>query len=170
MPQRLHLQPHLTTGELERRYRRAHDPVERSHYHILWLLSQGKLTREVAAASGYSVGWIQTLARRYNQQGPAGMGDRRHANPGAAAVLNREQHAALGRALQAPPPDGGVWTSGKVAAWIEQTTGRKVRAQRGWEYLRRLGYTPQVPRPTHAKADAAAQAQFPKNSASGWDR
>jgi transposase len=170
MPKRLHLQPHLTTGELEHRYRRARDPVERSHYHILWLLSQGKLTREVAAASGYSAGWIQTIARRYNQQGPIGSGDRRHANPGAAALLSGEQQAALGRALQTPPPDGGLWTSGKVATWIEQHTGRRVHAQRGWEYLRRLGYTPQGPRPTHAKADPAEQEQFRKNWSSGWQR
>ena len=167
MPKRLHLEPHLTTTELAQRYRRARDPVERGHYHILWLLSQGQLTRAVVAASGYSAGWIQTIVRRYNQQGPAGLGDRRHANPGAAALLTAEQQAALGRALQAPPPDGGLWTSQKVADWIEQVTGRRVRAQRGWEYLRRLGYTPQAPRPAHAKADPAAQERFRKNSPSG---
>ena len=74
MPTRLHLEPPLTTGELAQRYRRARDPVKRSLYHILWLLSQGHLTRDVVAASGDSAGWIQTIARRYNQQGPAGLG------------------------------------------------------------------------------------------------
>lgn len=73
-------------------------------------------------------------------------------------------------AVPGRPPDGGLWTSQKVATWIEQATGRRVRAQRGWEYLRRLGYTPQVPRPTHAKANPAEQEQFRKNSSSGWDR
>jgi hypothetical protein len=40
-----------------------------------------------------------------------------------------------------------MWSSSKVARWIEQKTGhRGVRAQRGWEYLRKLGNSPQVPK------------------------
>ena len=45
---------HLFTEELEDRYRKARDPVARSHYQIVWLLSSGKLTREVTEATGYS--------------------------------------------------------------------------------------------------------------------
>jgi hypothetical protein len=30
--------------------------------------------------------------------------------------------------------------------------GREVRPQRGWDYLRKLGHSAQVPRPRHAKA------------------
>src|SRR5215213_3816581 len=47
MPKRLRLEEHLSTEELEARYRKARDPVLRSHYQIVWLLSLGKLTREV---------------------------------------------------------------------------------------------------------------------------
>ena len=50
-----------------------------------------------------------------------------------------------------------MWNSRKVAEWIESRTGRRVSSQRGWEYLRRLGNTPKVPRPSHAKADPAEQ-------------
>lgn len=170
MPKKLSLQPHLSTEELEQRYRQARDPVERSHYQIIWLLSQGPLTREVAAVTGYSPTWIREIARRYNAHGPAGLGDRRHANPGAPALLTTEQQAELGRALQAPPADGGLWTSRKVADWIAQTTGQSVSVQRGWEYLRRLDYTRQVPRPTHAKADRTEQEAFRKNCPSGSRR
>ncbi len=37
-------------------------------------------------------------------------------------------------ALEAPPGDGGMWSSRKVAEWIEHKSGRKrpVKAQRGW--------------------------------------
>ena len=172
MAKKIHLEGHLTLGELERRYRGARDPVERSHYQIIWLLAQGQLTREVAAATGYSEGWIREIARRYNRQGPAGLGDGRHQNPGGAAraLLDAPLRAELGRALQAPPADGGLWNSRKVAAWIAAKAGRPVGAQRGWDYLRRLGHTPQVPRPTHAKADPAAQEAFRKNSPSGSRR
>ena len=69
--------------ELENRYRKAHDPVERSHYQILWLIGEGNTTTRVMEVTGYSRGWIQQLARRYNASGPEALGDRRHHNPGA---------------------------------------------------------------------------------------
>ena len=60
-----------------------------------------------------------------------------------------------------PPPGGGLWNSRQVAAWMSDWLERPVRRQRGWEYLRRLGQTPKVPRPTHAGADPEARDQFP---------
>jgi hypothetical protein len=39
-----------------------------------------------------------------------------------------------------------------------------VLPQRGWEYLRRLGYTPQVPRPQHAQANPESQDAFKKTA------
>lgn len=163
MPKKLKLTEHLNIGELEVRYRGARDSVERSHYQIVWLLSQGKLTREAAEATGYSPQWIREIARRYNERGEAGLGDGRHGNPGGVerALLTGEQKTELGRVLQSPPPDGGMWNSRKAAEWIAEKSGKGgVSAQRGWEYLRLLGYTPQVPRPAHAKADAVKQEEF----------
>lgn len=162
MPKHLTIAPHLSVDELERRYRRARDPVARSHWHIVWLLAAGRASGEVAAATGYSVDWVRTIAHRYDEGGPAGLGDRRHANPGAAPLLDAAGQADLHAALNQPPPDGGLWTGPKVAAWIAVRVGRPVAAQRGWEYLRRLGFTPQRPRPRHAAADPTAQAAFKK--------
>jgi hypothetical protein len=62
MPKKIKLEPHLSSEELENRYREAKDPVLRSHYQILWLISEGKTTREVMEVTGYSRGWIQELA------------------------------------------------------------------------------------------------------------
>ncbi len=56
MPKRLHLKDHLSLDELERRYRRAHEPVVRSHDQIAWLIGQGRLTHEVASVTGDSPG------------------------------------------------------------------------------------------------------------------
>jgi transposase len=107
----------------------------------------------------------------HRERGTEGLGDRRHRNPGGAerALLTPEHREELGRALKAPPEDGGLWSSRKkVAEWIEAKTGRRgVRAQRGWEYLRKLGHTPQVPRPTSAEADPEEQEAFKKSSPSG---
>jgi transposase len=162
IPKKIKLELHLSTAELESHYRKAKDPVERSHYQIVWLIAQGKTTAEVMEATGYSRNWIQQLARRYNERGPQALEDHRHQNPGAKdrALLDEHQREELSELLRKPPEDGGMWNSRKVANWIEEQTGRKVRPQRGWEYLRRLANTPKVPRPSHAKADPEEQQAF----------
>jgi transposase len=166
MPKKIKLESHLSTAKLEERYRGARDPIERSHYQIVWLISQGKTTREVMAVTGYSRNWIEQLSRRYNERGPEALGDQRHHNPGAKerTLLSVHEQRELAELLKKPPADGGMWNSRKVAEWIEHNTGRKVGRQRGWEYLRKLGNTPKVPRPAHAKADPAQQEAFKKVS------
>jgi hypothetical protein len=52
MPKRITIQPHLSLDELEIRYRGAKDPIERSHYQIIWLLACGRATEEVADVTG----------------------------------------------------------------------------------------------------------------------
>ena len=74
MPKRLRLRAHLPLRELEAHYRRARNPVLRTHYPIVWHLSLDKSTREVAVATDYSQEWIREVARRYNESGPEGWG------------------------------------------------------------------------------------------------
>src|SRR5262249_61609430 len=109
--------------------------------------------------------------RRSRGGGPAALGDGRHANPGAAPLLSPEQQARLREALGGPAPDGGLWTGRKVAAWMGDLLDRPVGEQRGWEWLRRLGFTPQRPRPAETRADPVAQAAFKKGgSKRSWTR
>lgn len=168
MPKTIRLESHLTSEALEDRYRKARDPILRSHYQILWLISEGRTTRQVMEVSGYSRGWIQQLARRYNAFGPEALGDRRHSNPGAKerALLNADQQEELREALLKPPPDGGMWNSRKVGEWIERRSGKALRRkkQSGWEYMKRLGNSSKVPRPHHARADSHEQEAFKKDS------
>jgi hypothetical protein len=157
---------HLSADELARRYRAARDPVERSRWQMIWLLVSGRPLGEVAAVTGYSTRWIREVVRSYNADGVTTLADQRHANAGAVPLLDAEGQAALEAALHEPPPDGGRWSGRQVAAWIARWLHRppgSIAPARGWDYLRRLGYTPQVPR--HAKAaDAAAHAAFQKTS------
>jgi transposase len=162
MPAYLTLPAHLPLSELEQRYRAARDPVARSHWQILWLLSCGHRSAAVATVTGYSVTWVRHIARRYRQEGPDGVGDRRHHNPGGPAVLDAAGRVALQEALAGPAPDGGVWTGRQVAHWLSSYLQRPVSPQRGWEYLIQAGFTPQSPRPTAVQADPAAQADFKK--------
>jgi transposase len=165
------LSPHASTQELEHRYRKAKDPVERSHHQIVWLLSEGRSTREVCEVTGYSPGWVRKIARRYNERGVEGLGDRRHSNPGAKerALLDEAGEAQLLEALQGPPPDGGMWSGPKVALWIAQRNAlEQVHVQRGFEYLRKVRYSPQVPRPSNVQgADDSEREAFKKDSPSG---
>ncbi|GHO61212.1 hypothetical protein KSC_001040 [Ktedonobacter sp. SOSP1-52] len=57
-------------------------------------------------------------------------------------------------------PDGDLWTGPKVARWVSEQLGCKVHPQRGWDTLKRLGFSLQIPRPRHHKADPAQQETF----------
>ena len=47
------------------------------------------------------------------------------------------------------------------ARWIERETQRpKVWNQRGWDYLKKLRYSSQSPRPSHRKGDVQQQDKF----------
>ena len=143
---------HLSAAELGRRYRAARGRVERGHLQVVWLRRRGRSAAEVARVMGLSGPWVAEIVRRYNEKGPDRLGDRRRGNAGAKPLLDAEDEAALRAALAASPADGGPWTGPKVAAWMGARLGRKVWPQRGWDYLRKLGHSPQVPRPRHAKA------------------
>lgn len=171
MPRCLTLAPHLPVDDLADRYRHSHDPVERSHWQMLWLVARGHTCPAVAALVGYSEDWVRTIVHRYNAEGPAGVRDRRQANPGQKPLLTPEVHEALEQALAGEPPDGGLWTSPKVAAWMAQRLGRPVSRQRGWEAMRTLGFTLQQPRTRATAADPVAQAAFKKGgSKRPWTR
>jgi transposase len=160
MPRRIHLAPHLTNDELYARYRRACEPVERSHWHFLWLLAQGLTATAVAAVTGYSAYWIGQIAHRYNRDGPDSLGDRRHRAGEQRLLLPPGRHAALREALAGPHPEGDRWCGRTVAAWIGEAIGHRVCRQTGWRYLRRVGAHWLKPRPRHVQADLLVQAEF----------
>jgi transposase len=160
------------SSRLEGLYRKAADPVLRTHLLMVWRISLGDSMREVAQMVGYSEKWVREIAGRYESEGVVGLGDRRHSNPGAKerALLDEEGQARLREALlEEAPPGGGMWSGPKVARWIEQRTGlERVHVQRGFEYLRKAGMSPQVPRPSNATgADASERDAFKKSSPSG---
>jgi len=164
MRKHITIKPFLSSAELKVRYLKAKDTVEARQYHMLWLLSKGKLVPEVVDVTGYCPDWIRELVRRYNRCGEKALGDKRHNNKGGKPLLTDNQKLELIKALQERPSDGGLWNGVKVAYWIAKKTGRNfIYPQRGWKYLIDLGFSLKVPRPTHKKANKKAQDNFKKN-------
>ncbi len=143
--------PYQTSDELELAYRHSERAVERSRWHILWLKSKGLSIPEIKAVTSFSRTTMSTLIRAYNAGGPAVVVDKRRWNTSAPA-LNVEQQEALFGALQKPPETGGFWTSQKVQAYVHEQFNVEMTSVCAWGYLRKLGFTVQVPRPTHVQA------------------
>ena len=144
---------HLPLEELEARYRAARDATEARHFQAIRLLAQGRTFLEVAEVLAFVPRWVEQLAARYNAFGPEALGDQRRRNGRAATLLTEEVLSALAERVRTPPEDGGLWSGPKVAAWIARHLGlAAVHPQRGWEALRRIGWSPQAPRPRHARA------------------
>ena len=157
---------HLSSFELEARYEAAADPVAKSHFHALWLLASGYEDEEVAELLSFSPRWVRELSRRYNEGGPAALGDQRMHNGTKPTILTPEALAALRERIKTAPDDGGLWTGPKIARWLATFHGRKaVHDQRGWDALVAIGYSLQQPRPRHPEAATEAdRAALKKNS------
>lgn len=166
MPRHLTVSPHLSPDAVEHRARHCRTAVERSHWQMLWMVSQGHHVPAVARLTGYSENWVRTIVQRYNAEGPAGVVDRRRQSAGHPPLLSPALREELRQVLGEPAPDGGLWTCAKVATWMADRLGRPVGEPRGWEAMRALGFTPQRPRPRAraraTKADPLAQATFKK--------
>jgi transposase len=146
---------HLSPEEIAQRYRRCRDGLEKTHWQVLWLLTRPDHPlppARVAQQVGLTPGWARTILKRWNAQGPEGWADRRATTNGGPAKLTPEQQADLDLALRQRPADGGLWTGPKVAASVRRRWGVSVCKPTGWEWSRRLGFTPRVPRPGHPKA------------------
>ena len=171
MPRRLRLEPHLAVEELERRYRAAKEPHERSWWQIIWLVARGQTGKHIAESRGYSRYWIGQLVRRYNVEGPEGMRNRQYTHSHRAALLlSPEQLAELAEVVRGPAPEGEQWVGRTVATWMSERLGRPVSVYLGWAYLVRLQGKRRTPRPRHVQAHAAEQTAFKKSSVRSRER
>lgn len=88
MAKRAEVKMELTAEVLHEKYRKAKDPVKRTHWHILCLGKEGNGPREVAERLGYTAGWVRALVCRWNEAGRQGIIDHRRAfASGEAAAL-----------------------------------------------------------------------------------
>jgi len=156
---------HRTAKQIRAKYRSCRHPIEKVRWHAIWLLSRTDEPRtpaQVGDLVGLSAVTVRDVLHRWNDQGPDGVIDRRKGN-GAEPKLTTRRQDALYAALQKRPPDGGLWTGPKVARYVRDRWRVTVRPETGWRWLVDLGFTLQVPRPSHPKA---ADAQIRR----GWKK
>ena len=163
MPKGVSIEDHLSVEELEKRYPQAKEPIERSHYQIIWLIAMGKTSEEVAQVKGYKRSWIYELVWRYNRQGAENLGDSRQTNQGVPPMLTDEQQAQLYQILSDNAPDGGLWNGRKVADYLCELLERPVSPQQGWRILKQMNFTRKVPRPSLGKSNPQQQQDWKKN-------
>jgi transposase len=158
---------HLSVAELGERYRSCVDVTAARHFQTIWLLAKGHEIATVATTTAFAPRWVERLLARYNARGPDALGDLRRRNGTSPSVLKPELLERLRERLAEPPPDGGVWTSGKVARWMAGELGLTALApQRGWEALKAIGWSIQMPRPRHPRAATPEEQEaFKKSSA-----
>ena len=163
-----HVADHLSVSALEQHYRSCKDVTAARHFQTIWLLAKGHEIAEVSAMMSFARRWVERLLARYNAHGPRALGDLRHRNGTSPSVLKPDLLEKLKDRLLEPPPDGGLWTSPKVAAWMASELGLAwVAPQRGWEALKALGWSVQKPRPRHPRAATPEDKEaFEKN----WPR
>ena len=163
-----HVADHLSVSALEEQYRLCTDATAARHLQAIWLLAKGHHIAEVSATVSFARRWVERLLARYNAQGLPALGDLRRRNGGSPTILRSDLLDKLKDRLREPPPDGGLWTSPKVARWMASELGlAAVLPQRGWEALKAIDWSVQKPRPRHpASATPADKAAFEKS----WPR
>ncbi len=104
MPQCLTIAPHLPQHELATRDRHSRNPVEHSHWHIVWLVAVGHHCPAVARLIGYAEDWVRTIIHRSNGDGPdvRSVGGRDWRRPGPDHPIRPRR---LLPALRLPAPD-----------------------------------------------------------------
>jgi transposase len=151
-----HLEPYWSAAELKERYRSATNPIAARRWHLLWLIALSKTIKEAATALGINYDYARSIVKSYNQQGETAIHLKKQPpkQRPTHALLNTLQLEELRLSLAGESPDRGLWNGPKVALWIAQKTGReRVGKQRGREYLKKCGYSPQRPRLQHKNGD-----------------
>ncbi len=169
--QRLPVLRPRTARQAWAQYRACRPPAEETRWHLVWLLLRADEPRtpaQAAAVVGVSVITARSVLTRWNADGPAGLVDGRAGNRGRPRLADDQRDARFA-ARKRRPPDGGLWTGPPVAGYVRHHWRVRVAPQTGWRWLRELGFTLPVPRPSHPRAaDPTARRRWKKTCDSGW--
>ncbi len=152
---------HLPLSELQRLERTEKDSDRAKRLRIVILGIEGWTAPAVAMAVGLTRRICQRWVRRYNDEGLAGLDDRRGRIPGLP--LTPQEQEQVRQRLDAGPTSKDEVCSlrGKDVQRILAQEFNLLRSLPGvYHLLHRLGYSYLRPRPRHRKADPEKQAAF----------
>jgi transposase len=158
----IHLEPHLSTEELERHARQARTRATFQRFQALYLIQAHQLSAPaVAAALQVSSTAVHQWVSLYNHEGvegivPKGRGGRRR------AYLTLEEEAALLGQLQGRAGQGLLITAKAVREQAQMRLGHPVSEDYAYDVLHRHGWRKIAPRPQHPESDDEAQEAFKK--------
>src|ERR671929_1984721 len=145
----------LGADGLRREAARCRDARAARRMLALALVLEGTSREEAARAAGMDRQTLRDWVRRYNEEGLAGLHDRRR--PGPRPRLTPEQEAELATAVErGPDPDrDGVvrWRRVDLRALIEARFGTRLHERSVGKVLRRLGFARLSVRPKHPLSD-----------------
>ena len=160
-PPHLDVVDHLSDDEVLQRFRQCRDVDEKLRWQAVLLKLEGRASADIADACKRREDWVRRTVRKYNAEGPEGLADGRKRN-GNKKLLSEDQMNELEKVLDGPSPDGGLWTGPKVARWCQTEFGIEMSPDAGRDYMKRLGFSLQRPRPKHPEADIEAHEAFKK--------
>ena len=152
---------HLPLAELKRLERVEKDADRAKRLRIIILGIEGWTAPAVAMGVGLTRRICQRWVRRYNDEGLAGLDDRRGREP--RLPLTPEEQERVCQRLDAGPTaqDEVCSLRGKDVQRILAQEFNLLRSLPGvYHLLHRLGYSSLRPRPRHRKADPEKQATF----------
>jgi transposase len=162
----MHVEPHGTCAELDRRIRNASDqPKLRQRLRAIRLALDQLTAEEVGRRVGLSRRQVQTWVQRFNAAGWQGLED--FPGRGQPLPLAPDEQARLGERLAAGPrPEDGVCTlrGEDIRRILEQEFGVCRKLSSVYYLLHRLGFSSLVPRPRHPRTDPSRQEAFKKKN------
>ena len=160
----IHLEPHLSTEELECHARQAQTRGAFQRFQALYLIQARHLSAPaVAEALQVSAAAVHQWVHLYNHGGVEGItlkgrGGRRR------AYLTLEEEAALLEDLRARAGEGLLITAKAVRSQAQACLGHPVSEDYAYDVLHRHDWRKIAPRPTHPESDPEEQEAFKKNS------
>jgi len=151
---------------LQDEIRRSQEARYDHRLHAVLLVAQGVTCPEAAALLGDSPRSVQYWARRFEEEGFAGLADAD--KPGRPKKLSEKQLAEISKAIRGSPRDFGMttnlWDGKTLSAFIKHHHGLELGVRQCQRLFRQLGFRLRKPRPLIAKADPDQQKKHKKNS------
>lgn len=131
---------------------------------VILPLKFGFSMEEVASVTGISKGWACQLRTRFIRSGGKSSVAERKRGGRRRENMNKEEESSFLAPFFDKAAQGGILVAGEIKRALDDHLGRKVPLSSVYNLLHRHNWRKLAPDKRHPKADAAAQAEWKKNS------